>query len=145
MAMSFGRVLSFVACPVVAGAVLARLPGILPAEGARLRLDCETVTRCAEGGACEAAGDGVTFTVAPQATDADGAGRYTVIVDGGQAQAAEGLARLGPFSWSSEAGTRDSLTVTGEASALWLRQVIDDGSGAPPRARIDILQCEVTL
>ncbi|MWB77473.1 hypothetical protein GLS40_05500 [Pseudooceanicola sp. 216_PA32_1] len=130
---------------LVAGLLLsALLAGGAAAEGARLMLDCAFVTSCLGGGACEAAEGAVRFAIAPMETDAEGAGDYTVIVDRGQAMPARALSRIGPFSWSPGPGRLHALSLTGEDSALWLRQITDSGTGAPPSAEIEILHCEVT-
>jgi len=124
---------------------LPALPGAAWAEGARLELDCAVVTACDATGACTP-GDGTArFTVEPEAIDAEGAGLYTLWVDDGDGHAAQGASRIGPFLWQPDGARRMQLALTGDASALWIRQTIAAGAGSPSAAEIDLMTCEVTF
>ncbi|MWD29709.1 hypothetical protein E0K89_019705 [Aquicoccus sp. SCR17] len=115
------------------------------AEGARLSLDCDFVTACSEDGTCGEGRGPVRFELAPKETDAAGAGSYAVTVDEGETMAAEGLSRTGPFLWQPSDGTRMVLTLTSGTTALWVRQVTETGTDAPPSAEIDLMTCEIVF
>ncbi|MCT4371786.1 hypothetical protein CLG85_016255 [Yangia mangrovi] len=120
---------------------LAALPAA--AEGARTSLECDHVTACSEAGTCAAANGRVSFVLAPVDTDATGAGAYELSVDGGASMPAQAMSFAGPFLWAPALGARETLTFTSETSALWLRQTIESGTGAPPSADIDFLTCRI--
>lgn len=123
----------------------AALPGAVLAEGARLELDCTFVTACDEAGQC-APGDGpARFVVEPEAIDDDGTGLYTLWVDDGEGHTATGAARTGPFAWAPGEDVRMQLALTGETSALWIRQTLGAGGETPAGAEIDLMTCEVTF
>lgn len=123
----------------------AALPGAAAAEGARLELDCTFVTACEATGPC-APGDGpARFVVEPEAIEDDGTGLYTLWVDDGEGLTATGASRTGPFAWTPQDDVRMQLALTGESSALWIRQTLDTGGETPAGAEIDLMTCEVTF
>lgn len=122
--------------------LLLPLAGVAHAEGARLVLDCQVVTACDAAGACAPAEDAIRFTVEPESIDDEGIGLFSIwIDDAAEAHLARGLSRTGPFLWSADDSTRETLVLTGETTALHTRQNL----GGTPPARIDLLTCEVTF
>ncbi len=124
-------------------AALAALASSAAAEGAHLRLDCTVTTACSEAGVCQPGDGPARYDIAPEAIDGEGAGSYRIATDASEPVPAQGLSRTGPFLWSTGSGTRAILTLTGEATALLVRQVTESGTGAPPSAEIDMMNCEV--
>ncbi|WP_163850161.1 hypothetical protein [Pseudooceanicola aestuarii] len=114
------------------------------AEGARLLAECRITTTCAETGACRPGFGAPVFEIAPQDTDATGAGRYTLQLDDGAKVTAQGLSLTGPFVWSPDTGHRDSLSLTGEGTALWLRQTLPGPDDVETNADIHFLTCQIT-
>ncbi|WP_194133144.1 hypothetical protein [Salipiger mangrovisoli] len=113
------------------------------AEGARLNLDCTFVTACSEAGVCAAGVGPVAFTLAPVETDAEGAGSYSMSVDGAEPLPAEAPGFAGPYLWQPSEGTRMALSLTSDTTALWTRQTTQSGTDAPPSAEIDFLTCRI--
>ncbi|OWU84890.1 hypothetical protein ATO6_11290 [Oceanicola sp. 22II-s10i] len=132
------RALSGYALPL-----LCALPLGAAAEGARLELACSVTATCAADGTCAQAdaesGATLRFVVEPEALDPQGRGDYSVWVDDGAAQAASGLSRTGPFLWSPEEGQLMTLALTGETTALLIRQTVGGTTDT------DFLTCEVTF
>jgi len=121
------------------------LPGAAIAEGARLDLACTFVTACDAAGQCGEGTGPARFVVEPEAIDEDGLGLYTLWVDDGPGHTARGASRTGPFAWEPGDSTRMQLALTGERSALWIRQTIGTGGETPSGAEIDLMTCEVTF
>ncbi|MFY0632801.1 MAG: hypothetical protein JXQ91_03250 [Vannielia sp.] len=119
-------------------------PAALAAEGAQLSLACELHRSCNEAGACDAFGGTQQFTLAPVSTDTNGTGDWTVAQDGGEALPARGLAHTGPWVWQPGDGHLHTLSLTGEASALRIRQWLPTERYPVTYAEIDIMTCEVT-
>jgi len=88
---------------------LALLPLAAHGEGARLVFDC-----------VDAAGAALAITIAPEALDADGAGRVAIAL--GEAAARPGVAATpqGPWAWSDD---QDQYALMVDAAA-------PDGAGA---------------
>ncbi|QDC09711.1 hypothetical protein FHY55_10845 [Oceanicola sp. D3] len=120
------------------------LPTTALAEGARLTLTCEVQRSCNEAGACDPFGGTQVFTLAPTATDANGTGDWTVALNDGEATPARGLAHTGPWVWQPGDGHLHTLSLTGEASALRIRQWLPTERYPETYAEIDIMTCEVT-
>ncbi|WP_375690701.1 hypothetical protein [Pseudooceanicola sp. LIPI14-2-Ac024] len=125
--------------------LLLGLPQAGLAEGARLDLDCRTVTRCNAAGACAPATGTTRFAIEPETLDQDGMGLFTLWQDDDAAQLAQGASRLGPFLWEPVAGTRTSLALSGEGSAVLIRQSAGTTAGPDTGAEIDLMTCEVTF
>ena len=130
----------------LAAAICALAPLSATAEGARLVLQCDFVTACSQSGDCGPGKGPAGFVLEPADVDPGGKGSYTLRLDDGDAAIpTEGLSQVGPFVWSMGEGTRTTLVLTGEASAILVRQITDTGTNAPPSAEIDIMNCEITL
>ena len=123
---------------------LAACPAPMIAEGARMTLSCEVQTVCTQDGACKAAQSAREITVSPGKIDAAGVGTYSVSVDG-KDNAANGLSRPGPFRWQIGSYQIQTLTLTGESTALMIRQDTTPNGVVAPSAAIDFLTCEVTF
>lgn len=121
---------------------LAALPAW--SEGARMMLDCTAVTSCTQTGTCTEASRPYPITIAPQDIDVDGSGSYAITI-GEASHDAKGFARTGPFHWQVGEFGLHTLTLTGEATALMIRQDTTPNGTVAPRADIDFLQCEVTF
>ncbi|MDF1856604.1 hypothetical protein [Pseudooceanicola sp.] len=115
---------------------VAAAPAPLRAEGARLEMTCDIVSRCQALGPCAAATGALRFAVEPEALDRHGSGDYSIWVDDSPGRPARGLARTGPFNWTDAEGAHQSLALTGPQSALRIRQ----GDGG---AEMDLMRCEV--
>jgi hypothetical protein len=125
--------------------LLFALPGAAWAEGARLELDCTVAATCDATGACAASDDHVRFMVEPEAIDAEEVGLYTLWVDDAEGRTARGASRTGPFLWQAGDGLRMQLALTGDASAIWIRQPLGTGTDMASGPEIDLLTCEVTF
>ncbi|PYE86123.1 hypothetical protein [Pseudoroseicyclus aestuarii] len=112
---------------------LAASPAL--AEGARLTLTCSTATVCTGPSACRPGGGPIEIVLAPQDTDAAGAGTYTARTAAGEAEA-QAAGHLGPFAWQEDAA-RVSLVLASEAQAVLVRS---DGGAA----QTSLLTCDVT-
>lgn len=123
---------------------LAACPAPMMAEGARMTLSCEVQTVCTQDGACKAAQDGREITVTPNNIDASGLGTYGVVIDG-KGNEARGLSRTGPFLWQIGSYQIQTLTLTGETTALMIRQDTTPNGVVAPNAAVDFLTCEVTF
>ena len=139
---------------VILMAALLPLPAL--AEGARIELTCDTRAACDAAGQCDAQGDvgensvgdpapsgpasgDLRLVIEPEDTDPDGIGLYSMWVGDGPALGAAGAGRLGPYLWMDDDGTRSTLALTGEDSAILIRQ----GAGGADPARVDFLHCTV--
>ncbi|MEI4487138.1 hypothetical protein V8J36_13150 [Frigidibacter sp. MR17.14] len=118
------------------------LPLPAAAEGARIVLDCTTQTRCDPQGGCASATGSARFTLAPVTTDAGGAGSYSLSLGDGAALEAKAPSRTGPWVWLQGGEVLMTLALSGETSAVWIRQSLAGGGSAP--ATIDLMTCEVT-
>lgn len=123
---------------------LILLPVSGMAEGAVLSLDCAVATRCDRFGECGVADDRFAARVAPRATDADGAGTYTVSLTSGD-RPANATGRLGPFVWTDGPNVTDVLSVTGDTTALLVHRDTRPDAPDTPLARVDFMTCEVTF
>ena len=113
----------------------------LLAEGARLSLTCSVVTACDTGGQC-ASGEGpADFIISPNKIDEAGTGTYAVTENDGTPVLSQGLSQLGPFVWKPTEDTRMTLTVTGEDTAVLIRQ----GTGPDPWAETGLMTCGVSF
>lgn len=110
---------------------LAPVPTL--AEGAHQRLDCQVVTRCDGAGSCAPGGGDVSFTLSPEGTDAQGAGRYGIAHKGQSFEGRAASAR-GPFDWDA-GGMRQSLYVNGDSELVWVAQ-------GPEGPVVQFLNCE---
>lgn len=120
-------------------------PAASRAEGARLLLDCGFQQTCTETGQCSPYGGSQQFTLAPVATDAQGTGDWTIASNDAAPAPARGLSRTGPWVWQPEGDNHlHTLALTGEASAIWIRQWLPTQTYPETYAEMDIMLCEVT-
>ncbi|SIN91385.1 hypothetical protein [Vannielia litorea] len=114
------------------------------AEGARLDLACTYLKSCDQAGACSGFSGPVTLSLAPVTIDPSGTGDWRFSPEGATALPARGLSHTGPWTWQPGDGHLHTFVLTGEDSALWIRQWLPTERYPETYAEIDILTCEIS-
>ena len=125
--------------------ILLLFAGTAQAEGARMQMDCTYATACSANGDCVTGIGPIAFSISPKEIDAEGRGTYEVSAGNAEPEIAQGLSQTGPFLWMPSSGQRMVLTLTGDTTALWVRQILPGGTETAPSTEIDLMTCEVTF
>ena len=109
------------------------VPVLANAEGAKQVLDCTASKICTDAGICTPSAKKTSFTLSPLKIG----GAYVIKYNDTTANM-QATSDSGPFVWTEDNGTQQTLLAAGDKSILWHRM----NTGLPPSSTIHFLTCE---